>query len=160
MESIYTTSKLQYSYVCSSRSALMDYCNTIKNEDFLKETDSMGRGGSIRNLLVHIANTYQGWIKDNALKEETTYYSAQNCTNVEMAEMIFSEVDEFMERFFESILRQNVPFITMILDDQPASVEPFKIYSHVITHEFHHKGQILSRSRQLGYIPIDTDIMR
>ena len=37
---------------------------------------------------------------------------------------------------------------------------PFKLFTHVITHEFHHQGQILPMSRQLGYIPVDTDVMR
>jgi uncharacterized damage-inducible protein DinB len=36
----------------------------------------------------------------------------------------------------------------------------FQIFTHVITHEFHHKGQILSLSRHLGYTPVDTDIIR
>ncbi|MNY72090.1 DinB family protein [compost metagenome] len=40
------------------------------------------------------------------------------------------------------------------------TAEPFKLFSHVITHEYHHKGQILSLSRHLGYTPVDTDIIR
>ena len=40
----------------------------------------------------------------------------------------------------------------------PAS--PLKLFTHVITHEFHHKGQILSLSRHLGYVPVDTDVIR
>ncbi|MNY69859.1 DinB family protein [compost metagenome] len=40
------------------------------------------------------------------------------------------------------------------------SAKPFKVFTHVITHEYHHKGQILSLSRHLGYTPVDTDIMR
>lgn len=37
---------------------------------------------------------------------------------------------------------------------------PLKIFTHVITHGFHHKGQILSLNRHLKYAPVDTDIIR
>ncbi|MCB0535444.1 MAG: hypothetical protein KDD14_24780 [Saprospiraceae bacterium] len=37
---------------------------------------------------------------------------------------------------------------------------PLRLFTHIVTHEFHHKGQILSLSRHLGYTPVDTDIMR
>ncbi|MFI5159066.1 MAG: DinB family protein [Sphingobacteriales bacterium] len=37
---------------------------------------------------------------------------------------------------------------------------PFELFTHVTTHEFHHKGQVVSMSRQLGYTPVDTDVIR
>ncbi len=87
--------------------------------DFLNQNNSFGRGGSIRNLLVHIANTCEFWIIKHARKKDITFteYTAKNTT-------------------------------------------PFELFTHVITHEFHHKGQVLSLSRHLGYIPVDTDIIR
>ncbi|WP_423227985.1 DinB family protein [Sabulibacter ruber] len=30
----------------------------------------------------------------------------------------------------------------------------------MITHEFHHKGQIPSLGRHLGFVPDDTDVVR
>ncbi|WP_244950894.1 DinB family protein [Pedobacter suwonensis] len=39
-------------------------------------------------------------------------------------------------------------------------VNPLQLFTHVITHEFHHKGQIMSLSRHLGYTPVDADIIR
>ncbi|MNL32837.1 DinB family protein [compost metagenome] len=41
-----------------------------------------------------------------------------------------------------------------------SSAKPLKLFTHVTTHEYHHKGQILSLSRHLGYTPVDTDIIR
>ncbi|MCB0624495.1 MAG: hypothetical protein KDC43_11415, partial [Saprospiraceae bacterium] len=38
--------------------------------------------------------------------------------------------------------------------------EAFRLFTHVVTHEFHHKGQILSLTRHLGFVPVDTDVMR
>ena len=38
--------------------------------------------------------------------------------------------------------------------------EAFRLFTHVVTHEFHDKGQILSLTRHLGFVPVDTDVMR
>jgi len=32
--------------------------------------------------------------------------------------------------------------------------------THVMTHEFHHKGQIMTMGRMLGYTPPDADVIR
>ncbi|MCB0640529.1 MAG: ATP-binding cassette domain-containing protein, partial [Phaeodactylibacter sp.] len=45
-------------------------------------------------------------------------------------------------------------------DGKPQETEALKLFTHVITHEFHHKGQVLSFSRHLGYTPVDTDVLR
>lgn len=36
----------------------------------------------------------------------------------------------------------------------------YGIFTHVITHEFHHKGHAMTMARLLGYTPVDTDVMR
>ena len=160
METLYAIVKQQYAYVTSSRESLFDYCQTIAQTDFIRETDDMGRGGSIRNLLVHIANTYRGWILISALDEDSSYTSNEQCTSIIDVKILFEEVNQFMNRFFENVILLGVKHIDMELDGQPASVEALKMFTHVITHEFHHKGQVLTRSRQLGYTPVDTDVMR
>ncbi len=40
------------------------------------------------------------------------------------------------------------------------TVPALQVITHIMTHEFHHKGQILSISRLLGYTPVDTDVIR
>lgn len=32
--------------------------------------------------------------------------------------------------------------------------------THVMTHEFHHKGKIMTMGRMLGYTPPDADVIR
>ena len=56
----------QYAFVRSSRQVLLEYCQQISQADLLKENSSFGRG-SIRNLLVHIGNTYQFWVGKHGL---------------------------------------------------------------------------------------------
>ncbi|MFM9837313.1 MAG: DinB family protein [Cyclobacteriaceae bacterium] len=37
---------------------------------------------------------------------------------------------------------------------------PTELFTHVITHEFHHKGQVMMIARSLGYVPPDSDAIR
>jgi uncharacterized damage-inducible protein DinB len=149
----------QYNLVLESRSVLFDYCKTIKNEDFTNENSSFGRGGSMRNLLVHIANTYEFWIENISLKKSIVFSPYENYQTIEDVIKLFLSIDEFMNDFFE-LTEKSDNEIQYERNGQTTTTEPFKIFTHVITHEYHHKGQILSLSRHLGYIPVDTDIMR
>jgi uncharacterized damage-inducible protein DinB len=46
-------------------------------------------------------------------------------------------------------------------NDEIITVTPNKLLMHTITHEFHHKGQIVTMARQMGYDEIpDSDIFR
>lgn len=151
--------QLQYDYVKSSRKVLLDYCRTLPDSDFIKENSSFGRG-SARNLLVHIVNTYQFWIGKHSLKIDqqfTDYTSVRTATEVEV---LFLSIDTLVEEFLNIFTENLNDELQIILNDKEIVASPLKLFTHVITHEFHHKGQILSLTRHLGYVPIDTDIIR
>lgn len=149
----------QYQYVQESRNILFEYCQVILPEDFINENSSFGRGGSIRNLLVHIANTYEFWIAKNVLKKDVAYAEYEANKNIQDVIELFTYVDNFMAEFFE-LIKNSESEIEYEINGLKIHAEPFKLFTHVITHEYHHKGQILSISRHLGYLPVDTDIMR
>lgn len=153
-------SKEQYGYVKEARHCLLDYCETIKTEHLIFENPGFGHGGSIRNVLVHVADCYQVWINHRILKKPFQSFQFKDYNNIEKIENLFSLVDEFMEQYFDLLNNNGNTNIEFVKDGLKQSVTPFKLFSHVITHEFHHKGQILSMSRQLGYTPADTDIMQ
>ena len=160
MVPVFKYAKDQYELVRESRKVLIDYCQTISPEDILNENSLFGRGGSIRNLLVHIANTYEFWIGKCALNKSiifTTYDSKQSISEIID---LFNCVDIIMFEFIELLEKPEINQINYEINGIKSSTSPFKLFTHVITHEFHHKGQILSLSRHLGYTPIDTDIMR
>ncbi|MEO7312132.1 MAG: DinB family protein [Chitinophagaceae bacterium] len=73
---------------------------------------------------------------------------------------LFDEVDAMMNAFIDSLKDAPLRDIVYELNGVIISGSPLKLFSHVITHEFHHKGQILSLSRHLGYVPVDTDMIR
>jgi|SRR5690606_27298055 len=152
--------KSQYQLVQQSRRILFDYCRGISREDLLNQNNSFGRGGSIRNLLVHIANTYEFWIVVHALKKDIpfTEYSTKNTMNE--IEELFDSIDNQIIHFLNKYKSSKFDPIELKINGVKKETNAFELFTHVITHEFHHKGQILSLSRHLGYTPVDTDILR
>lgn len=152
------TFKAQYELVKQSRKILLDYCSEISLVHFLTDKSVFGRG-SIRNLLVHIANTYEFWIGKQGLKREMVFTPFESVKTVEEAQSLFLDVDKLMTDFFEFVETNQLTHLELELDGKTEKTELLKLFTHVVTHEFHHKGQILSLSRSLGYTPIDTDVI-
>jgi len=152
----------QYWLVRDSRRVLFDYCNTVRPEDFVNQNTSFGRGGSMRNLLVHIAHTYQHWIGNTALKRNLMFAGYEEFPTVQQVRDLYEEVDELMRDFISSelVATDLNNAIAYKLEGVERHVTSLELFSHVITHEYHHKGQVLSISRHLGYTPVDTDIIR
>lgn len=159
MESVFQYAVEQYSAIQESRRALFEYCKTIHQHDFLKENSSFGRG-SIRNLLVHIANVYQFWVAKNALEKDVSFTPFQSKQGIDEVIELFHEVDLFMKEFMQQFRLPKPKEVQYSLNGITGNASWIKIFTHVITHEAHHKGQILSLSRHLGYIPVDTDVIR
>jgi uncharacterized damage-inducible protein DinB len=149
----------QYNLIKSSRQVLLDYCEKVSEKDFITENTSFGRG-SIRNLLVHIGNTYEFWIGRHALNLASDFTEYGAVKDVLQAKEFFLRIDALIIRFIDVYSDKLLGDLTFEIKNQKVSASPLKLFTHVITHEFHHKGQILSLSRHLGYIPVDTDIIR
>lgn len=151
--------KTQYEYVKQSRHVLLAYCSDISQTDFTRENSSFGRG-SIRNLLVHTANTYQFWLGQCGLKRNMVFTTFESVPSIEEAIVLFEDVDRLVHEFLDGTAQTAPTEIDYEIAGKAGKTDALKIFTHVMTHEFHHKGQILSLSRHLGYIPVDTDIMR
>src|SRR5689334_18388998 len=86
----------QYELVQDSRKVLLAYCQTIAPADFINENRSFGRGGSIRNLLTHIANTYQFWIEKHGLGRTIVFTSYNSINTVDEVVELFKTIDMFV----------------------------------------------------------------
>ena len=115
----------------------------------------------MRNLLVHIGNTYEGWLARRVLARNINFTPYESLSTVTACRTFFAGIDllveEFLTIFEDDYYRTLAP---LVINDQTITFTPLKVFMHVITHEFHHKGQILSISRLLGYTPVDTDVLR
>ncbi|TKC12177.1 damage-inducible protein DinB [Pedobacter polaris] len=151
--------KQQYELVLSSRNTLIEYLKTIRKSDLLTENSSFGRG-SIRNLLVHICDTYASWIGQRALGKEILIFEFNNFKNIEECLAYFRSIDIYIADFIVKFENDYNRPIEIIKNGEVSLISPLTLFTHVITHEFHHKGQIMSLSRHLNYIPVDADIIR
>ena len=151
--------RLQYDLVKKSREILLAFCTQITERDFLSENNSFGRG-SMRNLLIHIANAYEFWIIQHALKRDVVFTEYSSKNTKDEIRTVFSTIDiavfDFITLFESSALTP----IDLKINGIKKQTNALELFTHVITHEFHHKGQILFLSRHLGYMPVDTDIIR
>ena len=151
----------QYAMICDSRSVLLEYCETIRNEDFVHALERFGRGGSMRNLLAHIGNSYEGWIAKRVFKRPVNLTPYDTLNTIDEFRLFYQQVDALMEEFLNLFEEDYYrPLTIQLFEDRMITATPLQVFMHVITHEFHHKGQILSISRQLGYTPVDTDVLR
>lgn len=149
----------QYAFVKASRQVLLEYCAGIAAADFVAENSAFGRG-SIRNLLVHIGHTYAFWIGGHGLQQTMAYPEYNSIKDVVQAQAFFRAVDALVARFLDVYAGSYLDERTWVNEGQCSTASPLQLFTHVITHEFHHKGQVLSLSRHWGYVPVDTDIIR
>jgi len=151
---------LQYELVQSSRAVLLDYCDTLFPKHFTAETSGFGRGGSIRNLLVHNGQVYRYWMGEHAQGREMQYPEYTEISSVQECRDYYASINHLVEEFVRRFVNTPVAVLSSIRDNKVTTTTALEVFTHVITHEFHHKGQMLSISRQLGYTPVDTDIIR
>ena len=152
--------KQQYRIIKGSREVVLNYCQSIKFEDLTKSIESFNKN-SVCYLLLHIANTYLFWLKRFTKHEEMEYFKVENIKDVSGIRKAFDEVNSLVDKFLNKFSDHNTPIegeIFWLKKNMTYTV--LQLFTHVITHEFHHKGQIMTMSRMLGYTPPDADVIR
>jgi uncharacterized damage-inducible protein DinB len=148
----------QYALVQGAREALLSFVETPVGKDLNTPLPAYDNK-SIRNLLEHNASCYFHWLAYFALQQPIGSLKDEGFFTMSMIRRLYGQVDEIMGDFLEKFSNSlHVP-ITGVHDAcGPRTATPMELFTHVVTHEFHHKGQILSMCRQLGHIPPDTDV--
>ncbi|HEU5289756.1 MAG TPA: DinB family protein [Cyclobacteriaceae bacterium] len=150
----------QYDLVKGSRSELLKYCSSISRAHLVQPIQQFGHS-SVRNLLVHVANASIYWLGEFALNKSVTYGKPDSLQSMEEISVLYDQVDMLMVEFLKAFPDTSKPiqgWVKWVKKD--LSTTPLQLYTHVVTHFFHHKGQILTMSRHLGYTPVDTDVIR
>ena len=155
----------EYEWVRQTRGILLEFCRELEPNDFTRQMDGFG-WQSMRDTLIHIADCYYAWLGSYVLlktKKPLTPKEDRQQLGVDEIKMRFELVDSFVNEVFvtfaqhmdEPIERQ-IPWRER---EEVISITPGKLLMHAITHEFHHKGQIVSMARQMGYEPPNTDVL-
>lgn len=150
----------QYTLVQQSRLVVFDFLEENLMDDLAKPL-SLFNDKTISYIYVHIANTYIAWAGNFALKGSFNYYDQDEPLNISQIRNLFAQVDEIMEDFIENFSADPTQAVKGYKwPEKYIETDAFGIFTHVITHEFHHKGQTMTMARLLGHVPPDTDIMR
>ncbi|MCU1806348.1 hypothetical protein NVV31_13245 [Cytobacillus firmus] len=82
---------------------------------------------------------------------------------IEEIRTLFEQADAYVYEVFESFSQKMDESIVQPIpwreSTEEISMTPRKLFMHTVTHEYHHKGQIMAMARQLGYEPPNTDVL-
>ncbi|MDM5155270.1 DinB family protein [Bacillus sp. DX1.1] len=158
----------EYEWVRQTRGVLLDFCSELEPNDFTRQMDGFG-WHSMRDTLVHIADCYNAWLGSFVLlKTKKPLTSKEDLLQLGLDEIKirFEHVDSLVNEVFEVFevfahhmgepIQREIPWRK---ESEMLSITPSKLLMHAITHEFHHKGQIVAIVRQMGYEPPNTDVL-
>ncbi|HEY8780401.1 MAG TPA: DinB family protein [Mucilaginibacter sp.] len=150
----------QYVLVQSSRETVLNFIDAQVGADLNTPVPAY-EGSTIRYLLVHIANTNFQWLERFALKKPVDPLNDQDFTTLNLIRPLFAQADNLMFLFLEHFAGHfETPLNITLSRNRQVIATPLQLFTHVITHEFHHKGQIMTMCRLLGHVPPDTDVIR
>ena len=146
----------EYEWVRQTRRTLLDFCRELEVSDFI----------CVRELLVHITDCYIAWLGSFVLlktKEPLTPKEDLEKFNLDEIKLRFEQVDFIVYEVFKlhgnqlnEQIQRKIPWREV---PETVLLTPGKLLMHTMTHEFHHKGQIVAMIREMGYIPPNTDIL-
>ena len=145
-----------YNLVKRTRAILFDYLETLPTEIYLKEHPDFAYG-SIRNIQAHVAGCYSFWLAEMALKLESPAKNFELLPNAPAMRAAFLGIDDLVLQALETFQNLDAPLELTLPEGNPMMVSQRWLILHPITHEFHHKGQLLALARVLGH-PLPEDI--
>ena len=147
-----------HSWTHASLDLLLDHLATIPLSDYLRELPSFGFA-TLRKQVIHIFNCEGFWI----YTLQGLHYVDRNpaeCPAVADARLLQQDVSRRTQAYLSNLTNHQLNKDTELHfpDGDNAVRTPSLILHHVLTHAFHHKGQIAAMCRELGHPTPDTDM--
>jgi uncharacterized damage-inducible protein DinB len=139
---------------------LLRHVETVPVELYHKPISGFGHP-SIWNQFVHILTCEEGWVRDLQNKTFPGWHEEDCPTMAALRaarDRIRGATRAYLDGLAESQLNETLT--TRPLDWAGALRSPAFILLHVVTHTFHHKGQVVAMLRILGFPAPDTDLQR
>jgi uncharacterized damage-inducible protein DinB len=142
-----------------SLDVVLDHAGGLPMEALRKEIAGFGYGSVVKQL-AHILSTESGWV--SRLQSESARLLAAES---------FASLED-LRSAKKTVMGSTLGYLDSLTDPQlnteiaqPAEwVGPLRtpafILLHIVTHAFHHKGQIVAMLRLLGHPAPDTDMQR
>jgi uncharacterized damage-inducible protein DinB len=154
--------RLSYAWVKQTREVVFRYCETLPPQIYAREHPDFGFG-SIRKLHAHVAECYLWWVGTAGLGLPQPTIERNNLSNVAAMRRLFAQVDAVVDDALRNFTRLDEVYEwTPPGRDRTVRVSQRWLILHPLTHEFHHKGQMVALGRVLGYpapAAYDTDLV-
>src|SRR5581483_2811609 len=137
---------------------LLRHIETVPDELRHKEIPGFGHP-SVWKQLVHILTCEEGWVHD-LRNEAFPGWSEKDCPTVTDLLAAKNRIRTATRAYVSGLTEEqlNTTLRKRPVDWGGELRSPAFILLHVITHAFHHKGQIVGMLRILGYPAPDTDL--
>ncbi len=143
----------------ASLKVVLDHLSTIPPDDYVRGLPSFGFP-TLREQAIHIFNCEGFWIH---ILRGARYIDRRpdECPTVADARRMQQEVIEQTKAYLLQLTdhQLNTDAELRFPDGDVAVRTPALVLHHVLTHAFHHKGQIVAMCRALGHPARDTDLM-
>ncbi|MDP2949349.1 MAG: DinB family protein [Chloroflexota bacterium] len=151
-----------YGWVKVTRRGFLEYCSSLPVDVVTARREDFGHA-SMRGALIHIADCYRFWLAKTAFVRDVPRFEPRDYQDTTSIVKLFAEtvdplVDEFLAAYGGVRLAARLELRVPWEGDGPFVVSPLWLMTHVITHEFHHKGQVVALGRMLGHLPPETDL--
>jgi uncharacterized damage-inducible protein DinB len=147
-----------HSWTHASLNLLLGHLSTLPTSVYVSELPGFGFN-TLRKQVIHIFNCEGFWISTLQGLQYVDRDSAEFPVLAD-ARLFQHEVSQRTLAYLSSLTSQQLNTDTELhfSDGDKAIRTPALILHHVLTHAFHHKGQIASMCRILGYPASDTDL--
>jgi uncharacterized damage-inducible protein DinB len=142
----------------ASLNLVLDHLSSIPTNDYARELPEFGFR-TLREQAIHIFNCEGFWIHTlRGLRYANR--TPEDCPAVADARLLQKEVIRFTRAYLSNLTNQqlNADAELHFPDGDVAVRTPALVLHHVLTHAFHHKGQIVAMCRALGHPASDTDL--
>jgi uncharacterized damage-inducible protein DinB len=139
---------------------VLDHLATIPPDAYAKPVPNFGFP-SLREQVIHIFNCEGFWIHTLQGQRFIDRTPAE-CPTLAEARRLQHDVHRETLAYLSAMTDQKLNANTELHfpDGDVAVRTPALIVHHVLTHAFHHKGQLVAMCRALGYPAQDTDLNR
>ena len=147
-----------HSWTHACLSLLLDHLSSIPATDYGKVLPAVGLP-TLREQVIHIFNCEGFWIHTLQGLSYVDRSPAQ-CPTVSDARLFEQEVIQQTHSYLSGLTDRQLNSDTELNfpDGDIAIRTPALVLHHVLTHAFHHKGQIVAMCRALGHPAPDTDL--
>ncbi len=137
---------------------VLDHLSTLPAGDYTREVPGFGFP-TLRGQVIHIFNCEGFWIHAvQGLRFNDRMPS--DYPSVADARLLKREISEQTLAYLSGLTNEQLNANTEVRfpDGDTLDRTPAFILHHVLTHAFHHKGQVVAMCRVLGYPAPDTDL--